>query len=223
MLHERNITGTFYIPIQGYGGRPTISTCGLRQLSNAAMEIGAHTISHRNLIELSQAQVRHELVDGKNILEHRLGAQVDMFCYPNGRYNAAVIRQVQEAGYLGARTTRMLSVSAKVPAYTMPTSLQAFPHGPAAYMRNLGRSRDITGLADYILHLARVRDWVALGISLFDHIESSGGLWHLYGHSWEIAELNLWGELGALLDHVANRKSIEYLTNRQVVSRDCRR
>lgn len=63
MLRERNMTGTFYVPIQGYDGRPTISICGLRQLSNAAMEIGAHTVSHRNLLELSHSQVRHEIVE----------------------------------------------------------------------------------------------------------------------------------------------------------------
>jgi hypothetical protein len=30
---------------------------------------------------------------------------VDFFCYPAGRYNAAVVREVRRAGFLGASTT----------------------------------------------------------------------------------------------------------------------
>ena len=43
-----------------------------------------------------------------------------------------------------------------------------------------------------------------------------GGVWHLYGHSWEIQELGLWDQLGDLLDYVAHRPGVVYATNGDV-------
>jgi hypothetical protein len=46
---------------------------------------------------------------------------------------------------------------------------------------------------------------------------TEGGIWHLYGHSWELEALNLWDELAEMLDYVAHRPGASYLLNSQVV------
>ena len=217
LLLTRHINGTFYVPITGYNGCETLSKADVRDLSHSCFEIGAHTISHKSLPALSGVQMRREIVEGKEILEHTLGTPVQMFCYPNGRYNSAVVQQVRAAGYLAARTTRMLSIQTAFPTYEMPTTLQAFPHPQLAYLRNLGRARNVIGLGSYLRHLAWVGDWVEIGKFLFDRVEREGGIWHLYGHSWEINELGLWDELRELLDHIANRDGVQYATNSEAV------
>src|SRR2546430_8764527 len=37
--------------------------------------------------------------------------------------------------------------------------------------------------------------WIDVGKKLFDEVLLKGGVWHLYGHSWEIQELGLWDQL----------------------------
>ena len=40
-----------------------------------------------------------------------------------------------------------------------------------------------------------------------------GGIWHLWGHSWEIDQLGLWDELAEMLDYVHGREDVLYLNN----------
>ncbi|MBA3916856.1 MAG: hypothetical protein H0X25_24030 [Acidobacteriales bacterium] len=52
---------------------------------------------------------------------------------------------------------------------------------------------------------------------LFDRVLARGGVWHLWGHPWELDELNLWDQLAQVLDHVAHREGVLYLNNNQLV------
>jgi hypothetical protein len=54
----------------------------------------------------------------------------------------------------------------------------------------------------FLVHLRRARSWLELGKRLFDVVLENGGVWHLFGHSWEIERLGLWGDLGEILDYV---------------------
>jgi peptidoglycan/xylan/chitin deacetylase (PgdA/CDA1 family) len=218
LLRSRDLRGTFYVPIVGYQGKKTLATTDLRALSSADFEIGAHTVSHKSLRRLSPTKLDYEVRTCKQMLEQTLGRGVLMFCYPNGRYDAAVIRQVKNAGYQGARTTRMLWLGTEFLPFEMPTSLQAYPHPSRSYLRNLGRARNIPGLLSYITELSGFKSWVDLGKRLFNQVLEHGGIWHLYGHSWEIDELGIWGDLHEMLDHVSHRKEVSYLTNGQLLS-----
>jgi peptidoglycan-N-acetylglucosamine deacetylase len=216
LLSGRGLRGTFYVPLRGYQGAQTLSALQLRELSAASFEIGAHTVSHRSLSELKSKEVTDEVRDCKKVLEDTVGESVRMFCYPNGRYNAGVIREVERAGYIGARTTKMLSTALRFRRFEMPTSVQAFPHRMQAYLRNLGRARDVPGLVQYLAKWRRCKDWVDLGRQLFGRVLKSGGIWHLYGHSWEIEQLGLWSSLREMLDYVSGRADVAYLTNGQL-------
>jgi peptidoglycan-N-acetylglucosamine deacetylase len=218
LLSASGLSGTFYVPIMGYRGKNTLKAVELRSLSSATLEVGAHTVSHRSLPKLSPAEMIHEVRACKEVLEQTLGCGVHMFCYPNGRHNAEVIRQLRCAGYKGARTTEMLSVDTHFCPYQIPTSLQAYPHPKAAYIRNLGRAMNIPAMFHYVTKLSRSKTWVELGERLFARVLERGGVWHLYGHSWEIDELGMWKDLREILDHVSCRKNVSYLTNSQLVA-----
>jgi len=216
LLRSKALPGTFYVPINAYQGKNRLETSELRMLCSEGFEIGAHTVGHKDLSKLSERDLVHEIRDCKDILEQSLGERVVMFCYPNGRYNAAVTRQVEEAGYVGARTTRMLSVTTEFRTFEMPTTVQAFPHKGLAYIRNQGRARSVSGLTKYLLECRRLVHWVDLGKQLFNDVLRHGGIWHLYGHSWEIEELGIWNELTEMLDYVSGRADVKYATNGQL-------
>lgn len=218
LLRSKGIAGTFYVPIKGYNAGKRLADCDLRMLCSDGFEIGAHGVSHKSLSGLNQKELRSEVRDCKHSLEHVLGEPVLMFCYPNGRYDVSVIRQVQQAGYKGARTTRMLSLRTDFVPFEMPTTLQAYPHRRVVYVRNSARARSIPGLIKCVTEYRRSQTWVQLGKRLFNRFLKNGGTWHLYGHSWEIEQLGIWSDLSDLLDHVSNREGVMYATNSQLLS-----
>jgi len=80
-------------------------------------------------------------------------------------------------------------------------------------MRNLARAKNVSGMFDYVFRLHGEQDWVKIGKTLFDRVDADGGIWHLYGHSWEIDELGLWDGFEELLKYVSGREDVLYITN----------
>lgn len=68
-------------------------------LQTGLVTIGSHTLSHRNLDELSDEEIMKELGESKQQLEEMFGIVVDEICYPRGRFNSKVIDLVKENGY----------------------------------------------------------------------------------------------------------------------------
>ncbi|RWD32632.1 polysaccharide deacetylase family protein [Mesorhizobium sp.] len=71
--------------------------------------IGAHTVNHRNLKRLPEADARHEVEDVTRILQAELGEAPCHFAYPYGYASAVGDREVgfvRDAGYASAVTTR---------------------------------------------------------------------------------------------------------------------
>lgn len=213
LLRSRGLTGTFYAPLKGYRGTETLSGADLRGLCDSGFEIGAHSVSHLSLRHLRSKELNHEVTACKYQLQECLGREIKMFCYPNGFYNRDVVEAIRRAGYLGARTCHMLSIDPEMRNFEMPTTIQAFPHSLSRYLRNLGRSGNIPLLWCYITKLSRFGNWVDLGKHLFDTMLEQGGIWHIYGHSWELEQLKLWRDLETMLDHVANHPRVRYTTN----------
>ena len=54
-------------------------------LQGRGFEIGAHTVTHPDLGQLSGGEARREIVGSKITLEARLGGPVNLFAYPFGR------------------------------------------------------------------------------------------------------------------------------------------
>jgi len=140
-----------------------------------------------------------------------------VFCYPLGRYDSDVIKCVEQSGFAGARTTRMLGYSLDFNRYEMPSTLQAFPHPPLNYIKNLGKRRDMGGMSLYFRDYLRCKSWVEMGKKLFREVNERGGIWHLYGHSWEVQEFGLWGQLDELLSYVSNHQGVAYTSNSGVL------
>ena len=211
ILRARGIKGTFYVPIK-YRQRP-LGHSELRALASEGFEIGAHGYSHKHLWGLPPRELAREVGPCKRILEDVVGKKVEMFCYPRGRYDANTVRALQNSGYRGARTVRMLATRPTFNPFEIPTTLQVFPHSPFTYIKNVARTRTLESWQSCFSHMPCFGSWVELGKRLFDVVLKEGGIWHLYGHSWEIERLALWGGLRELLDHICRRESVSYIPN----------
>jgi len=217
MLRSREIRGTFYVPNTPYGVGPPLSPDDLRTLSSEGFEIGAHSVSHKLLWGLAAEELAKEVGPCKPMLEDILGKEVRMFCYPCGRYDSNVIRALEEAGYWGARTVRMLATRLEFSPFEMPTTLQIIPQPTSSYVKNVARARKMEGLQVFLAQMTRLNNWLELGKRLFDSVLENGGMWHLYGHSHEIEKLGLWEDLAEMLDYVAKRKGVMYVPNCELI------
>jgi hypothetical protein len=66
--------------------------------------------------------------------------------------------------------------------------------------------------------MRRLGSWFEIAKRLFDEVLERGGIWHLYGHSWEIERLGLWGDLSEILNYVSRREGVSYVQNCALVS-----
>jgi peptidoglycan-N-acetylglucosamine deacetylase len=217
MLTARRLAGTFYLPVKGHHRSCRMGAVEMLELDAQGFEIGAHGVSHPNLPRCDPHQLMVEVESSKKRLEDDLGKDVSMFAYPRGRHNGKVIASLKNAGYSGARTTAMLAQALTFDPFRMPTSSHVFPHSRLDYLRNLVRAFDARRAWVYAAQIRRVNNWVDLAKILFDWVLQNGGFWHLYGHSWEIEELRLWGGLNEILVYVSNRPGVSYVSNRAAV------
>jgi peptidoglycan/xylan/chitin deacetylase (PgdA/CDA1 family) len=70
----------------------------------AGLDLGAHTITHRTLTTLSDAELARELAAPRHIIRDHTGVQPVCFSYPYGIWDARVREAVRRAGYRAAVT-----------------------------------------------------------------------------------------------------------------------
>ena len=87
-----------------------MTSCEVKAMRDAGMQIGAHTESHPILARLTDAQARQEIEGSKRFLEQLLGERVSLFAYPNGKpggdYTAASVDTVRALGFDAAVSTQ---------------------------------------------------------------------------------------------------------------------
>lgn len=216
MLDANELTGTFYIPQSASTG--TMSPADVRQLSGR-FEIGAHTIHHTFLDTVDEAKAKAEIVDSKAWVQDVTGRPCEMFCPPAGKFDARDIRLVREAGYVGMRSVELLSLDwprLQDGVLLMPTTLHAFPHRPATYIKNAVKRRSPKNLWHYVMH-GSLASWDDLARRMLTRVWSQGGVFHLWGHSWELEETAQWERLADVLKLMGEfTDKLPCLTNRQV-------
>ena len=106
ILKKYGMTATFYVIAQfTEDQRPGYATWEqLREMANAEMEIGSHSIDHSDLRGRSIAFLTNQIAGSKQVIESRLGITVKTFSYPSGKYDAKTIAVLRANGYLGAVT-----------------------------------------------------------------------------------------------------------------------
>jgi len=81
----------------------------LREMAEAGMEVGCHTLSHPSLRHLADEDVEPELARSKALIEERLNQPVLGFAYPFGKpgftYGHREVQAVERMGYSYAVTT----------------------------------------------------------------------------------------------------------------------
>lgn len=105
LLKERGWSGTFYCITDARWSDQFLLADMIAEMAAGGMEIGSHTVSHRELNAFTGDALRRELTDSMSILSSLTGKEITTLCYPAGRYNDETKTAADEAGYLCAVTT----------------------------------------------------------------------------------------------------------------------
>jgi peptidoglycan/xylan/chitin deacetylase (PgdA/CDA1 family) len=207
LLETYDLPGTFYVAPRNIE-LPVRERLGERgtKLIGERFEIGGHTLTHLRLTTMADEHAMREIVDGKAELEQTLGAPLRSFCYPGGEYGPAHPAMVREAGFAIGRTVER-GVTAPTPPYEMATTTHAYRHlvdGKMA-MRLAGGNR--------LLAAKYFWNWDVMAIAQFDLMLATGGVFHLWGHSWEVEKNGDWARLERVFAHIARRPGVRYVDN----------
>jgi peptidoglycan/xylan/chitin deacetylase (PgdA/CDA1 family) len=71
----------------------------IRQLKDGGVVFGSHTSTHEILTSIPLSQAEEEITSSRELIEHRLGGDCEVFAYPNGDSSHETRRLVEKAGY----------------------------------------------------------------------------------------------------------------------------
>ncbi len=114
VLDQCGIKATFFIATGSLGGAfrtfaggvATMTRDQVRELAKLGHEVGAHTVNHPKLTQVSRETASEEIGQSKAFLEQLLGTHIDSFAYPKGDCDQEVKELVQQAGFAQAVTIR---------------------------------------------------------------------------------------------------------------------
>ena len=213
LLTKYDLPATFYIAQKHeYGSLQEKDIAELGQ----HFEIGAHTLNHVVLSSASMKLVSDEISGSKSWIEQVTGRSCEVFCFPRGKFHTRQLDCVKDAGFTGARTVELMSLQRPVfvaGVRLMPTTIQCFPHTCSTYLRNIISRKKLTNVRNY-LQVASLQGWSSQAGSLLSRAHRDGGVFHLWGHAWEIEQQRLWGQLEEVFRIAAGYRSHgEYVTN----------
>lgn len=201
MLEKYSIRATLYI---AKGIANPLRVRDLIEIEKK-FEIGAHTLGHIDLVRLPLSEAKYEIEGSKKYIEDLLGQKVPMFSYPFGKHNRAVRQMVKDSGFSAARTAIPRGFDLPADPYQWHVTLLASNGSPLMAAKIIWQSRLIG------FHL--LLDWESRAKALFDLALKMGGIYHLYGHSYELERAKTWDKLERVLCYISNRENVSYVTN----------
>lgn len=107
ILKKYGLPAAMFIIINEVGRRDRLSWDEIRQMRDSGIvTIGSHTLGPEPLINIkSEKEIRRQIFRSKRILEEESGGEVNLFSYPEGRFNDKIRGLVIEAGYKAAVAT----------------------------------------------------------------------------------------------------------------------
>ena len=168
VLREHDFTATMFLPTAFIGDerrqfRPstinsqlsTTKDCltwsEVRELRQAGIHFGSHTVNHPKLVELDWPQIRSELSNSKSEIEQQLGEPVTSFCYPyafpqtDRQFVHRFAGLLSDTGYRSCATTEL----GRVRLGTDPFRLKRLP------------ANSLDDLALFAAKLDGAYDWLA--------------------------------------------------------------
>ena len=117
---------------------------------------------------------------------------------------AKVRSNVIKAGYKLARTTASFRIEDSFNPFCMPVTLQFFQHSWITHFRHALKGKNLIGTKNWTILCSMETDLDKLVDLFFYHALKHGGVFHIWGHSWEIEKFDLWNLLENVFRRISN-------------------
>jgi len=94
-LTDNEITATFFITAHYLNSAEDM----VKKIIESGSAIGNHTVNHKNLVNLSDDEIKKEIMDLHNALYEKLGYEMKYFRPPKGEFSERVLSTVNSLGY----------------------------------------------------------------------------------------------------------------------------
>lgn len=108
-LANRRIPAVLYVPAACVGGvswwmrsmpnEPLIDAAGVQRLADFGIDVEVHGMDHRDMVGLDNEELERQTSCAKSLLSKVTGRVPRSFAYPSGRFDAAALAAVRDAGY----------------------------------------------------------------------------------------------------------------------------
>jgi len=144
-------------------------------------EIGSHGWNHSRLTEVADHDLKREIVHSRQYWQDKVKQPINEFCYSRGRANDKIKKMVKDAGYTSARSTVVGNVKQSLDPFWIETAVHVGIDRP-----------QYDGIP-----------WREFGIKMFKQAKETDGVFHFFGHSWEIEQNNQWKALEGFLKDIS--------------------
>jgi peptidoglycan-N-acetylglucosamine deacetylase len=208
LMNKYGIKGTFYIPIKS--DRTNLTKKEIKEISKT-QEIGAHTLNHIELANNPYNIQLKEISESKKQMEKITGKPIKSFCYPRGSFDGNSIRAVKESNLKYARTTERFCFKPSKNPLRNGTTCQTI-----IFKADVFKFLKINNFNP--LSLQYVFNWNYFAEKMFLHAKKTNGIFHLWGHSWEIDEFNQWNKLERFFKFLSKQTDVEFITNIKTIA-----
>lgn len=196
-LHEKyQFPAVLFVPNKNCEGLETLSKADIKAMANSKIiTFGGHTRNHVYLTEIPLENVFDEVADNKKYLEDIVQKNVDYFCFPGGKYNKDVFKEISSEFKIFRTAGTMSSNFSKI--VRTPT-FHFYPRGRKSLLLNSLRNKDKI-FFDCLKKIGE-KDYFELIKEIISSASKKDKLYqiHIWGHSWEIENLGLWEKLESL-------------------------
>jgi len=119
VLREFGFSATFFLTA-GFLGTPGYLSAGqVRDLDAQGFQIGCHSMTHPYLSDLTEPELKREVVDAKLQIENIVGHPIEHFSCPGGRYDQRTLDMARHAGFTTVANSKFYANSSRTSPYEL--------------------------------------------------------------------------------------------------------
>lgn len=201
-FEKYNIPTCLFVPTFNREGRDVLSKNDIKSLSSELVSFGGHTYNHIYLTELSLEKAKEEVYSNKKYLEDILGKKIEHFCFPGGKYTKEML-EIFKNDFDTLRTAD--TMCSNFDNFLRKPTFHFYPRGLKSLIGNAVRNRDKI-IFPIITSIFSKQEYFLILLSSIEKMKNSTKEYkiHIWGHSWELEELNLWNKLDLFLLEISS-------------------
>jgi peptidoglycan/xylan/chitin deacetylase (PgdA/CDA1 family) len=119
VLREFACNATFYLTAGFLGTPGYLKASEVRDLDAQGFQIGCHSMTHPYLSDLTEPELKREVVEAKLQIETIVGHSIEHFSCPGGRYNQRTLRMARHAGFVTVANSQFYANSSRTSPYKL--------------------------------------------------------------------------------------------------------